>query len=63
MAEKMTVKAKCCGNCLHHRWGAARVNCVCMKGWKARKERGKDPEVYTTDVCPDAADFEEREDG
>ncbi len=63
MGAKTVVPAKCCDNCLHYRWGAARRQCICLKGWKAREERGKDPQIYTTDICPDACDFRERPDG
>ena len=63
MAEKVVVKARCCDNCLHYRWGPARRECICRKGWQARKERGKDPQIYSTDICPGGVDFEEREDG
>ena len=65
MAKKQTVPAKCCGNCANG-WGRRNGEVVCAKGYTSLQnseypEGHKWRRVGIEDICPDACEFEARE--
>jgi len=59
VADKQTVKAKCCATCGNagHKEGYGRI---CTLGWMSDEPSGV---VWGEHICPEGCDYEEAEDG